>query len=232
MTDRRPLREQLRNLLGRDRLRDDEFDDLQSLLGQRGTPGGNDRNRATLIAVAASVLLMFGVWFAHDMGSPGNPAYRGETSLRIAEEVLTNHIHMRALDLETSSMDQVRQGLDRLDFVPVSSEVVDATGLRLVGARYCTLQGRIATQLMFHDHSGEIITFYQAAYDAQRFGQLPDIDRQQRPLTLVKRGVRITIWVEQGVLVAQARTTVEASPRGLGELSPSPAWSELVGAAF
>lgn len=204
---KRPLREQLGNLLRRDRLKDDEFEALQASLNKTTPAKRPALQRRALAAMAASVLLAVGIWFGYNAQTPHDADSHSGLSMRIAEEVLTNHIHIRAMDMETSSMEQIRRGLDRLDFSPVSSEIITDGGLRLLGARYCTLQGRIATQLMFQNDNGDIVTFYQAAYDAERFGPLPDIDRQQRPLTLIKNGVSITIWVEQGVVVAQARTT-------------------------
>ncbi len=102
-------------------------------------------------------------------------------------------------------MEQIRQGMDRLNFVPVSTSVPAAGTLSLLGARYCTLQGVIATQLMFSDEKGGLVTFYQAAYDPERFGPLPDINQAQQPVSVVKSGVEIQMWVEQGVVIAQAR---------------------------
>ncbi|MBB3059905.1 hypothetical protein [Microbulbifer rhizosphaerae] len=192
---RGPLRPQLKQMLERDRLDDRQYAQLQRSLDSRGTRTGQNRRRAWL-ASAAALLLSFGVWFSWHTVSGVVPG-------RIAEEVTTNHIHLHPLDIETSSMQRVRSRLQRLDFVPVRPDA--ANGLTLLGARYCTLQGAIATQLMFLTPDGSLVTFYQAAYDPQRFGDLPQ-GLQERPLTLVRQGVEIRIWVERGVVMARAQT--------------------------
>jgi hypothetical protein len=50
------------------------------------------------------------------------------------------------------------------------------------------------------------MTMFQAAYDPGRFGFLPDVNHHQQPLTLVKHGVEVRIWVDHGAVVALARS--------------------------
>jgi len=152
--------------------------------------------------MVASLVLIVGVWF-YTFNPGGDDLV--VVSQHIAEEVLANHINIHALDMETSSMEQIRLGMDRLNFVPVSTKTTTGDNLKLLGARYCTLQGVIATQLMFADEKGNLLTLYQAAYDPQQFGLLPDISQEQKPIAVVKNGVEIRMWVEQGVVIAQAR---------------------------
>lgn len=203
MTNEGPLRDQLKNLLNREQLRENEFADIEALLGKStDSPTRSWRRPRLAAAMVASLVLIVGTWlYTLDPADNNQIA----TSQRIAEEVLANHIHIHTLDLETSSMEQIRQGMDRLNFVPVSTRATTGDNLTLLGARYCTLQGVIATQLMFVDERGGLVTFYQAAYDPERFGALPDINQQQNPLTVVKNGMDVRIWVEQDVVIAQAR---------------------------
>lgn len=204
MTTKRPLREQFRHMLQDDELSDNDIAEIDRLIAQTNTPQAQPRRPRWRLLAAAAVTAFMMVGYIGWKVMP-EPVTTPLISQRIAEEVLTNHIHIRAMDTETSSFDQVRRTLDRLDFVPVASSVVEDTGLRLLGARYCTLQGTIATQLLFETEQGDIVTFYQAAYDPERFGPMPDIDRQQQPMVLSQRGVEILLWVEHGVLIAQAR---------------------------
>ncbi len=127
-------------------------------------------------------------------------------SQMIAEEVATNHIIIKHPDLETSSMEEIRVFFDRLDFVPAGSELIDWTSYVLRGARYCTLQGKIAAHLMFDSPLGDNVSHYQAAYDPVRFGPLPDIDNNEAPWVITNRGVEVEIWVERDLLMARART--------------------------
>ena len=203
MTNEGPLRDQLKNLLNSEQLRENEFADIEALLGKSTeSPTRSWRRPGLAAAMVASLVLIVGTWFYTLDPADNNQI---ATSQRIAEEVLANHINIHALDLETSSMEQIRQGMDRLNFVPISTKATLGGNLTLLGARYCTLQGVIATQLMFLDENGGLVTFYQAAYDHRRFGPLPDINQQQNPLAVAKNGVNINIWVEQGVVIAQAK---------------------------
>lgn len=203
MAIKRPLREQFRHVLQEDELSDNDIAEIDRLIAQADTRQiRSQRPYWRLLAAAMMAFMMLGyIGWKVMPESVDTPV----VSQRIAEEVLTNHVHIRAMDTETSSFDQVRRSLDRLDFVPVASSVVENTGLRLLGARYCTLQGTIATQLLFETEQGDIVTFYQAAYDPERFGPMPHIDRQQQPMVLLQQGVEILLWVERGVLIAQAR---------------------------
>ena len=202
MTDR-PLRDQFKNLLDREQLRDEEFAEFETLLGK--PIKSHTRfpwHPGLTAAITASLLLFIGAFFYILQPIEDRQLL---VSQRIAEEVLANHINIHPLDLKTSSMEQVRLGMDRLNFIPVSTKAMAAGSLNLLGARYCTLQGVIATQLMFFDEEGGLVTFYQAAYDPERFGPLPNISQRQEPLAVVRNGVNIHIWLEQGVVIAQAR---------------------------
>lgn len=199
MSERRPLREELKQKLSRERLDDDEFARFERLLTKEKrwsemTPfnfrvGGAV---AALLLLGVTVLVYF----------PGNDSE--DLPELLAQEVFTNHVHAHSLDLETHSIEVLRAGLDRLDFVPVDASASRDERLTLLGARYCTLQGAIAAQILFHTPSGARVTRYQAAYDPGRFGGLPDWDQQQAPVSVKLRGVEVRLWVEQGVVIAEA----------------------------
>jgi hypothetical protein len=205
--DRAPLRRQLEALLEPERLDDGQYQALRRLIeeSREVEPRHEERpRRAMLLSVAAAVLVLVSAAVMFNvLRSPD-----GSTSVvvRVAEEVATNHIKLLSPDLETSSMEVIRRSFDRLDFVPIESSRSAPGSLGLKGARYCTLQGRIAAQLFYDSLEGEPVTRFQAAYDRHLFGALPIIERQQEPLVTTRRGVEIRLWVEQDVVVAEART--------------------------
>lgn len=203
MKGKQDFRDQLRRMLEQNALDDREYERLRQLVRRKHSHQRFISWRPAA-AIAASILVVVVAGLLTWQARPETSPY-ADIPRHIAKEVLVNHINIRALDVSTDSLDDVRRALDRLDFMPVSSGAVTGRNLRLLGARYCTLQGRIATQIMFETEEGEVVTLYQTAYDQSHFGALPDIDQYQRPLQLFRRGVEITIWVEQGVLVAQAR---------------------------
>jgi hypothetical protein len=193
------LRQQLREMIEQDFLTDAECARLASPVNAKGS-------RRRLISVgaglAASLLLAFLLW----TGAGQHNAVPQSIQLRIAEEVTTNHTRVKPLDVTSSSIDVVRERLPLLDFVVQRSSYLLSEGLELVGGRYCTLQGVIATQLVFRDQNGNRVTLYQAAYDRQRFGDLPD-QPGEMPVIIDQRGTRISLWTEFGVVFALATSS-------------------------
>ncbi len=208
MSAPKSLREQMRAMLARDRLDDGEYERFRRLLD--AAPRRHARPAARRLTAAAAVILL-GVAVAAGHLMQRWPGAAAHAPQRVAEEVFTNHVKVYRADLESASLDEVRAYFVRLDFSPVTPALL-VPGERLLGARYCTLLGRIAAQLKYHGADGELITYYQAAYDPERFGALPVLERRQAPLEMVKHGVLIRLWVEQDVVVAQARTVDPSLP--------------------
>jgi anti-sigma factor RsiW len=130
---------------------------------------------------------------------------------QIAHEVLTNHLKIKALDVETGSMRHIQTFFDRLDFEPRMSAQLGENELTLIGGRYCTIQGAIAAQLKFKTPEGRIVTYYQAAYDRKRFGALPDTSQGARPAIINERGHQMHIWQESGLVMVTAQSNAHSS---------------------
>jgi hypothetical protein len=199
MADPNSLRQQLRELIERDSLSAAE----QARLASPAKGKGHHRRLISIGAgLAASLFLVIMLWSAPG----GNNIPPQNIQLRIAEEVTTNHTRVKPLDVTSSSIDVVQEHLPLLDFIVQRSSLFLSEGLELVGGRYCTLQGVIATQLVFRDRDGNRVTLYQAAYDRKRFGELPDKPNQQ-PVIINQRGTRVSLWTEFGVVFALATSS-------------------------
>lgn len=59
----------------------------------------------------------------------------------IAEEVVSNHLHLKSLEVETASINTVRGYFTKLNFMPVESSLQALNKLQLIGGHYCSLQG-------------------------------------------------------------------------------------------
>jgi len=196
------LRERLRVHLEREKLDDAEYRRLADLFRTPAeVPPARRRWRAPA-ALAAAVIFLAVIMSATLM-----PSVRSMdvAATRIADEVLTNHLKIHFPDVEAGSIAEVRRELDRPDFVPVDSILLAGEALEILGARYCTLQGRTATQFLLVDREGNRVTHYQAAFDRERFGRLPRLDAGETPMVLERNGVQIDIWVEADILVARVR---------------------------
>lgn len=175
---------------------------LEQLLAMQGVALERRRNpRRGLMSAVAGVVLAFavgwlGVW---SQLPPGPPV----TEL-IADEVARNHLKREPMEVTTGDLPALRSYFHQLDFRPVDSDLLAAADTRLVGGRYCSLQGHIAAQLHFMTAAGDPGTLYQARYDPEVFGILPRPARGEAPVTVEARGVAVTIWVERGVVFAMA----------------------------
>lgn len=196
MPDRGKLRDELRAMLESEGLSDEEFAALP--LTDVNESRHALRWPAIGVSMAASVLLAVAVIFSW-------PAFKADSSsvlARVAEEVRVNHIRVKPLDVTASSYDVLRRDMPLLDFVLQTPRAIEGMGdLKLIGGRYCTLQGVMATQLVFEDSQGNRVTMYQAGYDASRFGRIPDSRSAE---SLSDHGLDIRVWQQEGVVLALA----------------------------
>jgi len=122
---------------------------------------------------------------------------------QIANEVVTNHLHLKPLEIESNQIAGLQGYFTLLDFQPINSRNIDKQQMQLLGGRYCSLQGITAAQLRFQSTpDNRIRTLYQVAYDPAVFSKLPDIDKNQQPVSTYAKGIKVSIWVEKDVLFA------------------------------
>jgi len=121
----------------------------------------------------------------------------------IAQEVVHNHLKLKPLEVKTDSIAAVSKYFSKLDFMPINSSMLLNTDQSLLGGRYCSLQGITAAQLRLKDNqSSSVQTFYQTEYRQNVFGELPDIDKGDKPIEIYVNGVKVKIWREKGLVLA------------------------------
>ncbi len=175
---------------------------LEQLLAMQGMATAPQRTRPRrLMATLAGMVLAFALgWLAVWHQLPPGPAV---TEL-IADEVARNHLKQKPMEVRDGELPALRAYFEQLDFRPVESALLAAADTRMLGGRYCSLQGHIAAQLHFVTADGAPGTLYQARYDHETFGPLPRRSEGEAPVTVEARGVSVTMWVEQGVVFAMA----------------------------
>lgn len=152
------------------------------------------------IAIAAVFFIMLGNVFYL--------AISPESALdqRIGSEVAKNHINLKPLEIQTSSMEKIRGFLTELDFLPVESVFLKGSTKNLIGGRYCSIQGVTAAQLRLKDSkTGQVQSLYQTVYDKKVFYDLPLLKNKQKPITVYSKGLAVDIWVEKDILFALTR---------------------------
>ncbi|MHC4958184.1 MAG: hypothetical protein ACYTGN_07385 [Planctomycetota bacterium] len=124
---------------------------------------------------------------------------RGEDrTLAVAREIALNHSKELAVEYRADSCALIGERMDKLDFEIAEPPILAQRGWTLVGARYCSLQGRIAAQLRLTGSGGEVATLYEVK-DSNEFAAT-------RGTTGVEvDGVMIRIWRARGILFGLAR---------------------------
>lgn len=121
----------------------------------------------------------------------------------IGNEVAKNHIKLKPLEVKSSQINTLRDYFKELDFLPTASSNVDFKVQKLLGGRYCSIQGITAAQLRLKDRrTGNIQSLYQTSYDQKLFKYIPDLAKGEPPVTVHSKGVAVEIWVEKGLLFA------------------------------
>ena len=159
---------------------------------ERASPAPVSRRRdrwISMAGVAALVLVVIALRSLPDRDEP-------PTAELVAQEIATNHHRNMPVEVETDAFDSLADGLDKLDFRPVSSERLDDRGLQLVGGRYCKIQGQIAAQIKLRDEAGRTWTLYEC-----RDSELLSSVRDSRVRAM---GLDVEIWREAGVLLGLA----------------------------
>lgn len=197
MNNKQPLRKSLKGWLEQDSLTDSEVSELQKLKTSKpDKPKIFSWQRLTAVAAVFCLLAVNMFWILQ----------YDDRRDRIAQEILTNHLKIKPLDLSTSSIGEMQHFFERLDFSPFLSSQVDKLKLKPMGGRYCTLQGNIALQMRLTTTAGKIATYYQSRYDKEYFGDIPDLKNGAAPDTVIESGIKMNIWQERGVvhILAQA----------------------------
>ena len=189
-------------------LNEKQLDRLRQMQAEaNGEPYGNEDSKLSFVSWArrqikpwqiggiAASLLVLSIFV-------GN---QGELSESIVSEIAYNHNKMAAMEITTSSMTEVSDYLQKLDFSPVTSERFKNDGWELVGGRYCSIQGELAAQLRVKNlETGKVMTLYQS-----RVPEDLDTKKMNDPKQGVvgfDDGVKVELWQEKGLLMGLAES--------------------------
>lgn len=208
---RRPLKDTVRAHFERKNLSSDQFARLEALMDKRDAidsmsrPDG-PRVIGWMAGFAAAVILVFGA-LIFVRGFDDTPMTE-----RIAMEVARNQVKLKPLDVTTNSFNEARAYFTDLDFVPAQSALLAKANLELIGGRYCSIQSVPAAQLRVKLPTSEgPQTLYQTEYRKDVFGPLPVIEDGDIPATINAKGMRISVWVEKGLLFSLTEENWEQS---------------------
>lgn len=133
-----------------------------------------------LSGLAASFVLMIGLFWGG--------YFQSSLSQSVAKEIAMNHIKQMEVEYKGSRFAELAQQMKQLDFQLRRPSKLPLSDLRLVGSRYCSIQGQIAAQVKLKDTHNRLYTLYQT--------QLRESLRGLTQTELMVKGVKVTIWRE------------------------------------
>jgi hypothetical protein len=194
----RKLDDQIRDYYERHHLSEDVRARLKATLRSGAPARGTSRWWWIKAGVAAGFIIVAtaaALWLAVFNGStPDSPREIASTVARAAAE---GHNERQELEFRVSRTAELRRVMKSLDFAPVEPDMMARMNMHIVGARYTTLEGVIAAQILYLDPKGEPCTLYLA----RPVEKLSRIATGEHSVD----GLRVSVWREKGLVMVLAR---------------------------
>ena len=191
----KPIKQAVHDMYSDIQLSDEELNSLKSL-ADTYQPKPVVKRRFNRIALSLCAMV-----FTVAISLLWLPMINGENKVdEIVADAIDNHLQHNVLEYKTQSMDTLAQVFSYLGFIPISTSIAEGYG-KLMGARPCFILGMPAAQLRYQPDEIKWTTVFQTRYQKDIYGDLPN---QQQPLMTTNRGVSVSMWVENDVLVVTA----------------------------
>jgi len=190
---RKTLKENIKDYYEEYQLSSRQTLQLQNILKRRNSSNTTEfKFRATRAQVAIAACLMVLVFVVVKTSS------RSTSLEKLITEIAYNHHKNLDVEIESSSIVEVRKYLSKLDFSLIDSERLTHDTWNLIGGRYCSLKGQLAAQLKLQNKlTQKFYTIYQLKIP-------PDIEDISRFSETFESGVKVNLWLERGLLLALA----------------------------
>lgn len=159
-------------------------DKLAQLAAQAAVAAGSAkaRRRSWYWGAATAVIVVVAVGLGRVVQV--GPDHR-QWAARAAQEIALNHKKHLREEFVATDFATLRRQMSKLDFSLAEPTSLSALGLRIVGARYCSIQGHLAAQIKLTDVQGRRYTLYQThiaadmAADVEWRSRIDGIDIRQ-----------------------------------------------------
>ncbi len=191
----RKLDEHLASFYRNQKLSDDRLAELQQLIkprprANRGAKKSWIRSAILIGSIAALfALLAVPVFIGEDNG----------VTDQIVKEVTVNYTKELPFEFEATDFDKLTLQMAALDFSPAPCRRLTSEDLHVVGGRYCWIQGGVGAQIWLEDARGRRFSLVECR-DTETTRLIP-------AQTVVRDGVTIELWHDQGLLMALAGPT-------------------------
>lgn len=142
------------------------------------------------------LFLMAGIYRFFHVSQSASADNASELSTAIAFEIAQSHSKNPGIDFR-GPVDALIKQMDQLTFTLITPKWINPSVMKVVGARYCSLQGRPSALLQLISFEGTVYTLYQTPLDPK----LTSITNQ----TIHQGPLQVTFWQEKGVFLALAR---------------------------
>ena len=156
--------------------------------------GGNKKEKRPYRVygtIAASIVLLALIVY-------GTSSLRGNSlEMNVVKEIAMNHNKQLDVEYRTDNLSDLGKKLTKLDFRLSDAGPEISGNYKLLGGRYCSIQGNLAAQLKIQNNdSNKIATLYIS-------GLNPELDRI-KPIDIDFDGVNIRLWKHNGLLYGAA----------------------------
>lgn len=152
-------------------------------------------HRRTWIATAAMVAIALStlIWSAAHRVTLSPQ----QIAVSVAHEAALGHNEKQELEFRVQRCAELQARMKSLDFTPVEPAMMRQMNMRIIGARYTTLAGKMAAQIVYVDAHGVPCTLYEA----RPADQLARISSSEHRID----GLDVTVWKEDGLIMVLAR---------------------------
>jgi hypothetical protein len=158
-----------------------------------GTPLRSRRLKWIASAAALAIALTTLLWSAAHrvVRSPQ------QIAAGVARQAALGHNEKQELEFRVASCAELQRQMKSLDFTLVEPAIMKEMNMRIVGARYATLAGEMAAQILYVDPQGVPCTLYEAR-PADQLARVATGDHQID-------GLRVSVWKEKGLIMVLTR---------------------------
>lgn len=167
---------------------------LSGIIEQQRRGVGGRWARRKWLAVAASLVVVLTAALLIQVRGAAERRIR----LDIARQAARDHNLRLDVEVPATTYAELRNRMSNVDFSPVEPAEFAPMGMRLIGARFGSLQGQPAVQIKLADPKGEICTLIQAR-PVDKLAAIEDRSTHQID------GLLVDVWREKGLLMVLAR---------------------------
>lgn len=158
-----------------------------------GVPPRRPRRVWMAAAVALVIAVLSFVWTV----AGHRPPPPEQIAVAVAREAAIGHNEKQELEFQARECAELRAKMKSLDFTPVEPVMMREMNMHIVGARYTTIAGAIAAQIVYRDAKGVPCTLYEVR-PVERLARVATGEHQID-------GVHVALWKEKSLIMVLVR---------------------------